>query len=81
VLTLVLGHGLLLVGLGLVAGLGLALGLSAVLPQALLPNISVRDPWTFAGTSAVLAAVAVFASYIPARRATRIDPLVALRME
>ena len=81
VLTLVLGHGLLLVGLGLVAGLGLALGLSAVLPQALLPNISVRDPWTFAGTSAVLAAVAVLASYIPARRATRIDPLVALRME
>jgi predicted permease len=81
VLTLVLGHGLLLVGLGLVAGLGLALGLSAVLPQALLPNISVRDPWTFAGTSAVLAAVAVFASYIPARRAMRIDPLVALRME
>jgi predicted permease len=81
VLTLVLGHGLLLVGLGVMAGLALALTLSAAVPQDLLPNVSVRDPWAFGGTSAVLAAVAVVASFIPARRATRIDPLVALRSE
>ena len=81
VLRLVLGHGLLLVAAGLVAGVLLALGLSAAIPRDLLPNVSARDPWTFVTTSAVLALVALIASYIPARRATRIDPLIALRSE
>jgi predicted permease len=81
VLRLVLGHGLLLVAIGLVTGVLLALGLSAAIPRDLLPNVSARDPWTFAGTSVLLALVAVIASYIPARRATRIDPLIALRAE
>ena len=81
VLRLVLGHGLLLVGFGLALGLLLAAALTGVVPEGLLPNVSARDPWTFAGTSLLLAIVAAIASYIPARRATRIDPLVALRTE
>ena len=81
VLRLVLGHGLLLVGIGLGLGLLLAGALSSVIPEGLLPNVSARDPWTFAGTSLLLAVVALTASYIPARRATRIDPLIALRTE
>ena len=81
VLRLVLGHGLLLVGLGLAIGLVAALALASFVPQDLLPNVSVRDPLTFALTSAVLGSVALLASYIPARRATRIDPLIALRTE
>jgi putative ABC transport system permease protein len=81
VLRLVLGHGLLLVAIGLGIGVLAALILTAFVPQALLPNVSVRDPLTFVTTSLVLAAVAALASFIPAQRATRIDPLVALRTE
>jgi ABC-type antimicrobial peptide transport system permease subunit len=81
VLRLVLGQGLALVAIGLALGLTLALIGSSVVPAALLPNVSARDPSTFAATAAVLAAVAFVASYLPARRATRIDPLVALRTE
>jgi ABC-type antimicrobial peptide transport system permease subunit len=81
VLRLVLGHGLMLVGIGLALGLGVAYIASWVIPPDLLPNVSARDPWTFAGTAALLGAVAFVASYLPARRATRIDPLIALRRE
>jgi len=81
VMVLVLGHGLMLVGAGLGVGLMVSLAVASVIPPALIPNVSVRDPLTFVGTSAVLAAVALVASYIPARRATRIDPLIALRTE
>ncbi|HEX6973326.1 MAG TPA: ABC transporter permease, partial [Vicinamibacterales bacterium] len=81
VLGLVLGNGLILAGAGLVAGLGVSLALSRVVPPDLLPNVSARDPLTFAVTSLLLAFVAAVASYIPARRATRIDPLLALRAE
>jgi macrolide transport system ATP-binding/permease protein len=81
VLRLVLGHGLALVGLGLAIGLVVAYIGSAVIPPDLLPNVSARDPWTFGGTAALLAVVAFVASYLPARRATRIDPLIALRTE
>jgi predicted permease len=81
VLRLVLLHGLLLVAVGLVLGVVAALALTSVIPPDLLPRVSVRDPLTFAATPALLAAVALVASYIPAWRATRIDPLVALRTE
>jgi predicted permease len=81
VLRLVLGHGLALVGIGLGVGLLLAAALTGVLPQNLLTNVSARDPWTFIGTSLLLSMVALIASYIPARRATRIDPLIALRTD
>jgi macrolide transport system ATP-binding/permease protein len=81
VLRLILGHGILLVGAGVAVGLVAAMSLMSLVPAALLPNVSVRDPVTFAGTSALLAVVAIVASCIPAYRATRIDPLVALRAE
>ena len=81
VLGLVLGRGLVLVAAGLALGLGVAYAMTWAIPAALLPNISPRDPWTFAATAALLASVALIASYIPAWRATRIDPLVALRTE
>jgi ABC-type lipoprotein release transport system permease subunit len=50
-------------------------------PADLLGSVQPRDPLTFAATSLLLGAVAMLATYIPARRATRIDPLVALRTE
>jgi putative ABC transport system permease protein len=81
VLRLVLGQGLLLVGIGLAIGLAAAFALTRAVPQELLPNISARDPLTFAATAIILAAVAMLATFIPARRATKIDPLIALRTE
>ena len=81
VLTLVFGQGLVLVALGIALGVGAAAALMPLVPAALLPNVSGRDPATFAGTIALLSAVALVASLIPAYRATRIDPLTALRTE
>jgi putative ABC transport system permease protein len=81
VLRLVLGNGLMLVALGLVLGLAASFALTAVVPDGLLPNVNARDPWTFAGTSLLLAVVAFVATFFPARRATKIDPLLALRTE
>jgi macrolide transport system ATP-binding/permease protein len=81
VLRLVLGQGLVLVGAGLVLGLVASLALASAIPPDLLPNVSARDPRTFIVTSVLLGIVACLASYVPARRATRIDPLVALRTD
>jgi ABC-type antimicrobial peptide transport system permease subunit len=81
VLRLVLGHGAVLVGTGLIVGVLLALPLTWALPADLLANVSARDPWTFTVTAALLAFVALVAIYFPARRATKIDPLIALRTE
>jgi predicted permease len=81
VLALVLGQGLVLVAIGLGIGLAAAFALTRVVPQELLPNISTSDPLTFVGTSVLLGVVAMLASFIPAHRATKIDPLIALRAE
>jgi putative ABC transport system permease protein len=81
VLRLVLARGLLLVAVGLVTGIVAAFVLSVLIPQDLLTSVGVRDPLTFAATSALLGGVALVASFIPAWRATRIDPLVALRTD
>ena len=80
VLTLVLGRGMLLVLGGVATGLTIALASAGVL-HSLVAGISPRDPVTFGSTAAVLVVVALVANYLPARRATRIDPLVALRTD
>jgi predicted permease len=81
VFGLVLGRGLLLVAAGIALGAIAALGIGSAIQGALLPNVSARDPLTLAATAALLTAVALVANYVPARRATRIDPLLALRAE
>lgn len=80
ILRVVVGQGLKPIAAGLVAGLIATLGLTRLI-QALLYQVSPRDPWTIAAISAMLAAVACLACYLPARRATKIDPIAALRCE
>ncbi|MEN6426953.1 MAG: ABC transporter permease [Phycisphaerales bacterium] len=80
VLRLVAQRGMILTGLGLaVGGIG-SFGLTRFL-SSLLYEVSPTDPLTFAGVAGLLAAVALLACYVPARRAARIDPMVALRCE
>jgi len=71
---------MLLTASGLVLGLGGALGMTRLM-QNLLFGVGVRDPVTLAAVAAGLAVVALLASYVPARRATKVDPVVALRYE
>jgi len=80
VLQMTIKQGLKLVGTGMILGLAAAFLLTRVL-QTLLFGISATDPVTFFGISLVLLAVAILASYIPALRATKVDPLVALRAQ
>ncbi|MCA1827318.1 MAG: FtsX-like permease family protein, partial [Myxococcales bacterium] len=80
VLRLVVGDGMRLAGGGIVLGIGLAVALSRVL-RGLLFGVSAFDPVAYASLTVVLAGVALFASWLPARRAARVDPVVALRAE
>ncbi len=80
VLRLIIGRGMGLVAGGIVAGLAGAFALSRFL-SALLYGVSATDPVIFAGLSLFLAGLAAVASYIPARRATRLDPVRALRYD
>jgi predicted permease len=80
VLAHVLRQGMMLVGIGLIAGVLAAIALTRVL-SGLLYEVSPSDPLTFGVTILLLTAVALLAIYIPARRATRVDPLVAMQVE
>jgi putative ABC transport system permease protein len=80
VVRLFVRQGALLAGIGVIIGLGAAWGLTRLLGR-LLFGVSASDPATFAVVAGLLAAVAVLASYIPARRATRVDPVISLRYE
>jgi predicted permease len=80
VMSLILQKGLALTLIGLAAGLVAALSISQVVASMLL-NVSATDPLIFLGASAFLAAIALLASLFPARKATQVDPLVALHHE
>ncbi|HKH46432.1 MAG TPA: FtsX-like permease family protein, partial [Thermoanaerobaculia bacterium] len=77
---LVLRQAAFLAGFGILLGLAGALAFTRVL-DSLLYGVSSRDPLTFAALAALLAAVALLASWVPARRASRVSPMVAIRAE
>ena len=78
--ALIIGQGMLLTALGLAVGLIVSLMAMPVL-QSMLINLPATDPVTFVGVSGLLIAIALVACYVPARRATRIDPIATLRAE
>jgi putative ABC transport system permease protein len=80
VLRLIIGQGMTLALIGL--GLGVVFAyLAARMLTSLLYNVSASDPLTYTGVALLLALVALVACYIPARRATRVDPMIALRYQ
>jgi predicted permease len=86
ILRLVMRQGMILVSYGLSAGLLLALALTRVLTSSIFPipilnGVSATDPLTFGSIALLLIMVALLACYVPARRATKVDPMVSLRHE
>jgi putative ABC transport system permease protein len=80
ILKLVLGYGMGMTAIGIAAGIIGTLAISRVFTSQLY-EVSASDPLTFAATALLLLVVALIACYVPARRATRVDPIVALRYE
>ena len=80
VVRLIIGQGMRVVGAGVITGLAGAL-LATRLMTSVVYGVRVTDPLTYVGVAALLTGVAMLASYIPARRATRIDPLIAMRSD
>jgi predicted permease len=84
ILRMVLRQGVIQLAIGLVIGLGLALVVATVAGsgiQNILFGVSARDPLTYAVVTAVVTVVSLVATFVPARRATRVDPMIALRAE
>jgi ABC-type antimicrobial peptide transport system permease subunit len=80
VFGLIVGYGARLAGIGILCGVIGAAAVTRVV-TSLLYNVSATDPLSFIGTAGFLTLVALLASYIPARRATSVDPMIALRAE
>ena len=80
VLKMVVGQGMLLVVIGLALGLGAAFGLTRLMTTFLF-GVGARDPLTFVSIAVVIGLIALLATIIPARRATKVDPMIALRYE
>jgi putative ABC transport system permease protein len=76
----ILGQGMRTIVIGVAIGMAIALALTRTV-ASLLFGVTATDPLTFVGVTVLLVAAALLACYIPARRATRVDPMVALRCE
>jgi len=80
VVRMIFGQGMVQLGIGLTIGLAMAAGVSQLL-SIILFDVQPRDPSIFGGVVAVLMAAGLLACYVPARRATGVDPLIALRSD
>jgi ABC-type antimicrobial peptide transport system permease subunit len=80
ILRMILRQGVWIISAGLVSGIALALAISRLV-SGFIAGVSPYDPLTYVSVTALLSVVALLACYFPARRATRVDPVVALRYE